>query len=147
MIYFDTAYLVKCYIKEHGWESVRELALRHRRIACSVFGRMELNSSFHRHLREGGITSPQFQIIVTQFELDESRRLWTWFPITDGIMRKVVEVYRELPANYYLRTADALHCVTAADNGVQDFYSSDARLLKGAPYFNLKARNIITPAG
>jgi len=25
MIYFDTAYLLKCYVKEPGWETVRGL--------------------------------------------------------------------------------------------------------------------------
>ena len=36
MIYFYTAYLPKCYVREPGWEAVRDLARRHERIACSA---------------------------------------------------------------------------------------------------------------
>ena len=56
MIYFDTAYILKCYVKEHGWERVRALASDHERIVCSVYGRLELHAALHRKVREGELT-------------------------------------------------------------------------------------------
>ena len=41
MTYFDTAYILKCYVKEDGWQAVRTLARGRERIACSVYGRLE----------------------------------------------------------------------------------------------------------
>jgi hypothetical protein len=57
MIYFDTAYLAKCYLNEHGSTEVRDLAAQAGRIACSEFGKIELAASFHRNLRQGTITA------------------------------------------------------------------------------------------
>lgn len=41
MIYFDTAYLTKCYLNEIGSNEVRRLAEQHEQVACCVFGRLE----------------------------------------------------------------------------------------------------------
>jgi hypothetical protein len=56
MIYFDTAYVSKCYLNESGSREVRELASNADRIACCSFGRLELTATIHRNLREGKIT-------------------------------------------------------------------------------------------
>ena len=56
MLYFDTDCVLKCDVKEHGWEKVRELACDHDRIVCSVYGRLELHAALHRKLREGELT-------------------------------------------------------------------------------------------
>jgi len=41
MIDFDTAFLLKCYIKEVEWEEVRALARQREMVACSAYGKME----------------------------------------------------------------------------------------------------------
>ncbi len=51
MIYFDTAYLAKCYLNEHGSDDVRSLAAGSGRIACCAFGQLELAATLHRNLR------------------------------------------------------------------------------------------------
>jgi len=143
MIYFDSAYLVKCYIKEPGWKMVREIARSERRIACSMYGRMELHAAFHRHLLEKNLNLKQFQIVLSQFALDESRRLWTWLPRTEAIMNTVIDAFRNIPSNFFIRTGDALHLATARENGIGEMYSNDNRLLLAAGFFSVRAMNPI----
>jgi hypothetical protein len=40
MIYFDTAYLAKCYLNEHGSGEVRDLALSDGRVSCCEYARV-----------------------------------------------------------------------------------------------------------
>ncbi|TVR62525.1 MAG: PIN domain-containing protein [Spirochaetaceae bacterium] len=145
MIYFDTAYLVKCYVKEPGWETVREIARQRRRIACSIYGRMELHAAFHRHVREGNLSGNQLQTVFTQLALDESRRLWTWLPITETIMNRVVDTFKLLPTDVFLRTADAVHLATARENGISEVYTNDDRMIRAAASFLVRAENPIGP--
>jgi predicted nucleic acid-binding protein len=145
MIYFDTAYLLKCYIKEVGWEEVRALARQREMVACSAYGKMELHAALHRKLREGEVTGRQLTTIFGQLELDESQRLWTWLSLTEFIMVSVVDSFRTLPDRVFVRTADAVHLVTAKTNGFSDIYSNDTHLLAAAPHFGLEGKNIIDP--
>lgn len=146
MIYFDTAYLLKCYIKEAGWEEVRALARKDESIACSAYGKMELYAALHRKFREGEVTGIQLKIIFRQIELDDSQHLWNWLSLTEFIMASVVGSFRMLPENVFVRTADAVHLVTAKTSGFSDIYSNDTHLLSAASHFGLEGRNIIDPA-
>jgi predicted nucleic acid-binding protein len=143
MIYFDTAYLLKCYMKETGWEKVRALARQAESVACSVYGRMELQAALHRKLREGEVTGNQLSVIFRQIELDDSQRLWNWLPLTESIVVSVVDSFRKLPRSVFLRTADAVHLVTAKTTGFSDIYSNDTYLLAAAAHFGLEGKNII----
>lgn len=40
MTYFDTAYVLKCYVAEQGSREVQALARSRGRLACSVYGRL-----------------------------------------------------------------------------------------------------------
>jgi len=145
MIYFDTAYLLKCYVKETGWERVRALARQAESVACSAYGRMELHAALHRKLREGEVTGAQLEVIFRQMELDDSQRLWDWLPLTEFIIASVVDSLRMLPQSVFLRTADAVHLVTAKTSGFRDIYSNDIHLLAAAPRFGLAGKNVIDP--
>jgi len=68
MIYFDTTYLLKCYIKEPGWGEVRDLARKHERVACSIYGKLELHAALHRKLGEGDIAKEQMETIFLHFD-------------------------------------------------------------------------------
>lgn len=145
MIYFDTAYLLKCYVKDAGWEEVHALARKEELIACSAYGKMELYAALHRKRREGEVTGKQLTIIFRQIDLDDSQHLWNWLSLTESIMSSVVGSFRMLPESVFVRTADAVHLVTAKTNGLSHIYSSDTHLLAAAPYFGLEGRNIIHP--
>ena len=143
MIYFDTAYLLKCYIKESGWETVRALARQAESVACSIYGRMELHAAFHRKLREGEVSGNQLTVIFRQIDLDDSQHLWNWLSLTESIIVSAVSSSRMLPQSVFLRTAHAVHLMTAKTAGFSHFYPNDSHALAAAPYFGLEGKNII----
>jgi hypothetical protein len=64
----------------------RDLARKHERVACSIYGKLEVHAALHRKFREGDITKEQMETIFLQFDLDESQRLWDWLSFTAPIM-------------------------------------------------------------
>lgn len=143
MTYFDTAYILKCYLPEQGSPEVRALARRRAWLACSVYGRLELHAALHRKLREGTLTGRQFEVVLHQFRMDEQARLWTWLPLTAAVMTAVTEAFGNLPRHVFLRTGDAVHLLTARENGFAEVYSSDRRLLAAAPVLGITGRNVL----
>lgn len=145
MTYFDTAYILKCYVKEYGWEQVRAFAHGRERIACSIYGRLELHAALHRKLREGEVTEQQLKVVLWQLDVDESGRLWEWLPLTPAIMTAVADTYRSLPRDPFLRTGDAVHLLSAKARGFTEIYSNDRHLLAAAPHAGMTGRNVIEP--
>jgi len=143
MIYFDTAYLLKCYVEEPGSEPVRAFARDCERIACSVYGRLELHAALHRKLREGRLTAPHLDVVLRQLSVDESVRLWEWLPLTAAVMTAVADTYGSLPRDVVLRTGDAVHLLSAREHGLRKIYSNDRRLLAAAPYVGMTGLDVI----
>ena len=143
MIYFDTAYIIKCYINEIGSEEVRTLAVKHDAITCCEFGRMELSTALHRSLREGKIGSEYFDTVHEQLRQDEEDHLWTWLPLSREIMEGVTTMFGTLPATTYLRTGDAIHLKCAATNNVSSLYTNDTHMIEAAQYVDIEASNVI----
>ena len=137
MIYFDTAYLLKCYVAEPGCEPVRAFARDSERIACSVYGRIELYAALHRKLREGRLTRRHLDVVLRQLSVDESVRLWQWLPLTTAVMTAVADAYASLPRDVFLRAGDAVHLLSAREHGLREIYSNDRRLLAAAPYVGM----------
>ena len=146
MSYFDTAYLLKCYVKEDGWEAVRAFASRRQRIACSIHGRMELLAALHRKLREGELTRSELSVVLRQLDVDESEKLWEWIPLSPAIIEAVVDTFRDLPREVFLRTGDAVHLLSARAHGLTEIYSNDRHLLRAAPHLGLTGRDLIEPS-
>jgi len=146
VIYFDTAYLAKCYVSEVGSEAVRALAAEHDRIACCELGRVELASVFHRKLREGEIDRAVFEVLFRQFQQDNADGLWKWLPLSSDLLQQVTAMLRGLPADCFLRSADAIHLTCASQNGFGEIYSSDNHLLVAAKHFSVVGRNILASA-
>jgi predicted nucleic acid-binding protein len=144
VIYFDTSYLLKCYINENGSAEVRELAAGAGRIACCEYGRGELFSGFHRCLREGKLTRGELDVIIEQYETDESDHIWSWLPFGRSLIASVVTTFKTLPEDVFLRTGDAIHLVCARNHDLPVVYTSDQHMLRAAPFLGLDARNVIT---
>ena len=70
MIYFDTCYIVKSYLVEHGTPEVRELIADHDEITSSIHGRAEFVTALHRHLREGRITQFEPSTFSIEYQSD-----------------------------------------------------------------------------
>jgi predicted nucleic acid-binding protein len=143
MIYFDTAYVAKCYLNEHGSDEVRKLAAASKRVACCAFGRIELSATIHRNLREGKITRQQSRVIFDQFDLDESNHIWTWLPLTPELLVAAAERFRVMKPSTYLRAADALHLACVLEHGFMEIFTNDRHLLAAATAFKIKGCNVI----
>jgi len=142
VIYFDTNYLARLYVREPGFEEVRRLAASDQ-IACAWHGQAEMQAALHRKLREGLLKARQYTALLGQFSADDRAGAISWLPLAGEVMDRVAKVYAALPATVFLRAADALHLATAAENGFKAIYSNDARLLAAADRFGLSATNVI----
>jgi len=143
VVYFDTSYLAKCYLLEDGAVVVRQLASAQERIACSELGRVELVTAFHRKLREGEINRTEFTVLLKQLDLDDSHGLWTWLPMTSQLLRATAARFLALPADCFVRSADALHLTCASEGGFTSIFSNDKHLLTAAVHFGIQAENVI----
>lgn len=144
MMYFDTAYIAKCYLPEPGSEAVQKLARSGQDgLCCSEWGRLELFSVFHRHLREGRISRNELMDVVAVFREDETDGVWTWFSMKTSQLRSVANQFVEMPDTLFLRAGDALHLRSAVVNGVDKIYTGDRHLLAAAAYFGIKGINVI----
>jgi len=81
MIYFDSAFIARCYLPEPGHAEVTAFATRGPRIACAEIARIEVTSAFHRKLREGVITAAIHRELCAQFEPHADLPLETAFSL------------------------------------------------------------------
>jgi predicted nucleic acid-binding protein len=142
MVYFDTSYLLKCYVKEAGSEAVRRLASERGQVACCEFGRLELVSALHRKLREHSIQEAAWSVIHRQLAADERQGIWNWLPLAQDVLEGVCGAFRRLPPDSYVRTGDAIHLECARRNGFAEIFSSDRHLLDAAKHFGLQGHNV-----
>jgi predicted nucleic acid-binding protein len=143
VIYFDTSYVAKCYLNETGSSAVRQLAQSQSSLACCEYGRIEVVSTFHRNLREGLLTKPQYDVVARQFESDDQSGVWTWLPLTADLCRKTAARIYALPHATFIRAGDALHLTSAVENGFAEIYSNDRHLQTSAALFGLETVNVI----
>lgn len=143
MLYFDTAYIAKCYLNEPGAQRVRQLAYSAPGLASCELARVEFHAVIHRHLREGNLTAAESREVIEDFEMDEADGVWQWIPVTSQLLTLVCDHTKILPHNIFLRAADAIHLTCASSHGFQEVYSNDRHLLAAARYFNLTGLDII----
>ncbi len=143
MIYFDTSYLLKCYLAEPGHEVVRQLARDAGPLACVGYGFIECRAGVHRHLREKKLTPAEATVVFQVMQRDDDIGLVTWFPVSGQLVAQVKQEFETLPATVFLRSADALHLVCAKEQGFAEIYSNDRHLLAAAAHFGLAGKNVI----
>jgi predicted nucleic acid-binding protein len=141
-LYFDTAYLGKCYWNEPDGRLVRELAQSADGLYSSAICIAEMACLAHRKVREGPITPADALIRRDLFLDDVENGVITAVPVTERLLRRVEATTRTLPPSCYLRTFDALHLVTAADSGFVEVWTNDRHMLAAAPHFGLAGRSV-----
>jgi hypothetical protein len=98
---------------------------------------------FHRKLRESAITREGLEARLNQMEMDAESGYIQWLPMENSIFDRSFHSVRQLSSDLWLRAADALHLVSASENGFETIFSNDRRLLEAAPAFGLRGKDVI----
>lgn len=146
MIYFDSAYIARCYLPERGHAEVTALAIRSSRIICAEIARVEVASVFHRKLREAALTSSIHRELCRQFTDDIVAGTWSFLPLTPALLSRAQTAHATLPASFFLRSADCLHLCAAAEAGFKEIFSNVRHLLAAAAHFGLRGIDVIPPS-
>jgi predicted nucleic acid-binding protein len=141
-LYFDTAYVAKCYLNEADARAVRKLASSASSLYSSAWCIPELACVLHRHLRESHLSEAQGKKIRELFLEDVRNGVWSLLPLTERFLARVDAAVAELPASIHLRAGDAIHLAAAEDGGFAEIWSNDRQLLKAAPGFGLVGKSV-----
>lgn len=147
MIYFDAAYIAKCYLNEPGADRVRQVAYGADGLASCELARLEFASILKRHLREHHVTRREVTAIVKNFEEDEKKGVWHWFGVTSELLETARTAVLNMPSTVVVRSGDALHLACAQEQGFQDVYTNDRHMLQAARYFQLTGVDVLGDNG
>jgi predicted nucleic acid-binding protein len=142
MIYLDASYLVRLYYEDPGFEVVRNLAMT-ATAACAQHGRAEVIAALHRKYCEGSLTINAFRIVLREFADEIQANAVRWLPLSQAVLDRIHGEFETLPRKNFLRASDAIHLVTAAENGFRKIYSNDTNLLAAAAHSGLRGVNVI----
>jgi len=141
-IYFDSAYVAKCYINEPDSARVRAFVRYESDLHTSALCLAELACIFQRHIREKGLTRSQAFELRGTFAGDVENGVWSLVPVSDALLRNVEAAVRNLAPRVYLRADDAIHLVSAREAGFSEIWSNDRHLLAAARHFGLRGRTV-----
>ncbi len=144
MIYFDTNYILRCYLTEKGSPEATEVFRQNAgNIACSRLGRVEWQAAIRRRLLANELTAKDGERIRTQMDEDESEGLWTWLPFDDTLLDGLAFWLRTTAFVGGLKTLDVIHLESARLAGLTDIYSNDRQVKAAAQSFGLVANDVI----
>lgn len=141
-MYFDTCYIAKFYLNEPESDRVRELVRRADVVYSSLWAYAEFHAVLHRCLREGTLTQRDAQALASLFVKHIDDGLWNLISVNEGLLRKTGALMLAAPQNLFLRTADAVHLLTANEAGEREVWTSDRHMLAAASYFGLAGRSV-----
>ena len=143
MIYFDAAYIAKCYLNEPGAERVRDVAHGADGLASCELARLEFASILKRHVREGHITRREMTAILKEFGQDEIDGVWQWLGVTSALLEKARNYVLKLPRTVFVRSGDAVHLTCAEEHGFREVYTNDRHMLEAARHFDVIGVNVL----
>ena len=141
-MYFDTCYIAKFYFNEPGSERVRKLVRKADGIHSSVWALAEFHAVIHRHLREGWLLADDARDLASRFFAHTEDGLWNFAPVHEALVRRTSALIAAAPPNLFIRTADAVHLVTAHETGEREVWTNDRQMLAAASYFGLTGRSV-----
>ena len=140
--YFDTAYVLKCYLPESDSAAVRAFASTVGQLVTSELARAEFAAGVHRKVREQWCTAEEAQACGDQFAEDVRVGVWEFVPCADPVWQRVAEVFRTLPGTLWLRSADAVHLASAVVAGESVVYSNDRHMAAAADAFGVTVHSL-----
>ena len=143
MIYWDTSYLAKLYLREAGTDDVFQSFSGQGGFVCAEHGRVELLAAFKRNQREGLLSAARLKALWEKHEQDQADGLVEYLPLSSPLILHACQVLLLLPPAIFLRAGDALHLACAANAGLKEIYSHDRHLLAAAPHFGLRGIDVI----
>lgn len=146
-MYLDSAYIAKYYVNERDADAVRKLIAREPHICSSSWALIEVTCVFHRHVREGSLTTAQGRELIDVFRSHVEAGFWNLVPISDALIRKTGALIRGLPAHVPLRAGDAIHLATAMDAGETEIWTNDRHLLAAAAHAGLDGKTAAESSG
>jgi len=144
VIYFDAAYIAKCYLNEPGADRVREVAYVADGLASCELARLEFASILKRHIRENLVTRREMTAILKDFEEDERNGVWQWLRVTSELLEKARRAVLGLPITAFVRSGDALHLACAEEYGFKEVYTNDRHMLKAARHFHVTGVDVLS---
>ena len=96
----------------------------------------------HRRLREGATSTDDTHELATRFSDHVEDGLWNLIPVTEALLRRTGALIISAPPDLCLRTADAVHLLTARESGEREVWTNDRHMLKAASYFGLTGRSV-----
>jgi predicted nucleic acid-binding protein len=141
-IYFDTAYLVKCYVSDPDSAKVRKLVSSAGTVYSSALCLVEVACALHRLLREKSIVAKQATELRWTFRSHVEQGIITLIPISDSILSSVQVLVAAMPADLFLRAGDAIHLASAQSAGFSEIWSNDRHMLLAATHFGIAGRSV-----
>ena len=141
-LYFDTAYIAKCYLNEADSAAVRKLAYDSAGLVSSCWCVPEMACVFQRQIREFKVPSAQILRARELFLNDIQSGVWLLLPISEQFLFRVASLINAAPAYPFLRAGDAIHLVAAMEAGFTEIWSNDRRVLQAAPAFGLSGKSV-----
>jgi len=141
-VYLDTSYIAKFYFNEPESPRVRELVRTADRIHSSLWALAEFHGVIHRRLREGFLTPGDALDLSSHFYQHVEEGLWTLIPVHEALLRRTSARMVSAPTELFLRTADAVHLMTAHEAGEREVWTNDRHMLASAAYFGLTGRSV-----
>lgn len=131
-MYFDTRYIAKFYFNEPESARVRELAREAAPIYSSFRALPAFHAVLHRRLREGTCSPSDAWDLASRFSQHIEERLWNLIPVSQTLLRRTSALILSVPPDLFLRTADAVHLVTAQEAGKREVWTNDRHMLAAA---------------
>ena len=141
-LYFDTAYVAKCYLNEPGGAQVRVLAANASGLYSSSWCIAEMACAIHRNLREGTLNAHEAEAIRRHFRDDIRNGVWSLLPVTEHLLVRAELFAAGLAASVYIRSGHVVHLVTAEEAGFTEIWTNDRHLASAAEHSGLRARTI-----
>ena len=143
MIYFDTAYLLKCFLNEPNAHLVRAVVRQAGSVGSCAHGRAEFWSGVQRHVREGRLSAADASQVFRALEAEEKTTAVYWLPMEQPVLQRACAIIEQHAATLPMRSGDVLHLACALEHGFTAIHTNDRHLLAVAAVVGIQAINVL----